>query len=259
MQLIVILFVLLQGYDALWTTMRCQNPSLSVISSCYFKPTADIDNPTYATANSVKDTGYSDKIKYYTTHTNARVAERPISAQTKTPDMPATNITELGSLEAVRLVQTKSNATSVYQAATSRHLSQDENGRFIDKRNNAVIMSSNQYLTNAKQNSAGTSVYQAADSRQLLQDENGRFTDKRNNGVIMSSNQYLTSAKQNSAGALDYSSNPALMQINALTGASSLVPVDSKASAKSDGPGKWDHVMNAKDDLIRQKDIIIAR
>ena len=239
--------------------MRSQNPSLSVIPSCYFKPTADIDNPSYATANSVKSTGYSDKIKCYTTNTNARVAERPISAQKQRPDTPATSITELGSLEAVRLVHAKSNATSVYQAATSRQSLQDENGRFTDKRNNAVLMSSNQYLTNAKQNSSGTSVYHAADSRQLLQDENGRFIDKRNNAVIMSSNQYLTSAKQNSAGTLDYSSNPALMQINALTGASSLVPVDNKASAKSDGTGKWDHVMNAKDDLIRQKDIIIAR
>eukprot|EP00112_Aurelia_sp_Birch-Aquarium-sp1_P012010 Seg2521.5_Seg2521.6 transcript_id=Seg2521.5_Seg2521.6/GoldUCD/mRNA.D3Y31 product="Centrosomal protein of 85 kDa" protein_id=Seg2521.5_Seg2521.6/GoldUCD/D3Y31 len=202
------------SYDALWATMRSQNAPLSVISSSYLKPTADLNNPTYSTANSVKDLSYSDKIRYYTTNTNTRIAQHPLSAQKQRPDMPTSNITELGSLEAVRLVHTKSNATSVYQAASSRQLLQDENGRYIDKRNNAVKMSSNQYLANPKQNSSGT---------------------------------------------LEYSSNPALMQIHALAGASSLMPVDNKASAKSDGPGKWDHVMNAKDDLIRQKDIIIAR
>ena len=75
-----------------------------------------------------------------------------------------------------------------------------------------------------------------------------------NTGV---SDRYVAGVKEFS----NIESNPhaSLTEIPAIKSASSLPPVISKDSCISDAPGKWDQVINAKDNLIQKKDNIIDR
>ena len=91
--------------------------------------------------------------------------------------------------------------------------------------------------------------------RQVMQAHEKRYLDVESKGEAPVNSQYLQYQSQGS----QYDIYQSVMQIKAIPSASSLAPVNSKDSINSDGSGKWDHVMNAKDDLIKQKDLIISR
>eukprot|EP00795_Rhopilema_esculentum_P017750 gene17750-9422_t len=91
--------------------------------------------------------------------------------------------------------------------------------------------------------------------RQVMQSHEKRYMDAESKGEAPVTSQYLQYQSQGS----QYDIYQSVMQIKAIPSASSLAPVNSKDSISSDRSGKWDHVMNAKDDLIKQKDLVISR
>ena len=96
------------------------------------------------------------------------------------------------------------------------------------------------------------------ESRKQMYDTDSKYESNKsidtNTGA---SDQYVVGVEEfSSTGSMPHSS---LTEIPAVKSASSLNPVVSKEARNSDAPGKWDQVINAKDNLIQKKDNIIDR
>ena len=115
-----------------------------------------------------------------------------------------------------------------------------------------------QYETSELRNNAITSNSRVMEPRRQMYDTDAKYENNlRSNMNMTVSDQYVISAKQYSN--LDPNSQMSLMKVNSVQSASSLAPVTSKNTVSRESCGKWDQVINAKDNLIKKKDNIIER
>ena len=102
------------------------------------------------------------------------------------------------------------------------------------------------------------SSYNVLDSRRHAYDINAKYESNQGSATRLTvPDQYVISAKEYSS--VDSNPHSSLKHMSAVPYASSLTPVVSRESFNGDGSGKWDQVINAKDNLIQKKDNIIER
>ena len=107
-------------------------------------------------------------------------------------------------------------------------------------------------------NGGVSSNYHVLESRRHLHDIDDKTISSRSSGPsLAASSHYSIGAKEYSS--MESTSHSSLSKISSVPSAMSLTPVISRESVDSNISGKWDQVINAKDNLIQKKDNIIER
>jgi len=218
--------------DVFWATIKTQAYDKGV-------PFGSISNDL---TSNLSQKGREDKIGYRSQTTNApeRSRDDTISYRSQFSGKrhnPLDNITDRHLLHGLmddKSLQLNDNL-GLKEKDEQQHINQ------LDVRNGGV-----------------SSNYHVLESRRHLHDIDKRIISSRSSGSsLAASSHYSIGTKEYSS--MESTSHASLSKISSVPSAMSLTPVTSRESVDSNISGKWDQVINAKDNLIQKKDNIIER